>query len=119
MLASLVADLDERGTKLAFAELKSVVKRKLEAYELDEITDKILYFPTLNVAGKEYRARFGTDWGDTDFPATWPPPEGAPPIDGSEHEAGHEAGHEAEHAAERGAEDAAATAPDEFEGGAV
>ena len=119
MLADLVTDLADRGTTLAFAELKSVVKRKLEAYELDEITDKILYFPTLNVAGKEYRARFGTDWGDTDFPATWPPPEGAPPIDGSEHEAGHEAGHEAEHAAERGAEDAAATAPDEFEGGAV
>lgn len=119
MLADLVTDLEGRGTTLAFAELKSVVKRKLEAYELDEITDKILYFPTLNVAGKEYRARFGTDWGDTDFPATWPPPEGAPPIDGSEHEAGHEAGHEAEHAAERGAEDAAATAPDEFEGGAV
>ena len=115
MLADLVTDLADRGTTLAFAELKSVVKRKLEAYELDEITDKILYFPTLNVAGKEYRARFGTDWGDTDFPATWPPPEGAPPIDGSEHEAGHEA----EHAAERGAEDAAATAPDEFEGGAV
>ncbi len=119
MLADLVTDLEDRGTTLAFAELKSVVKRKLEAYELDEITDKILYFPTLNVAGKEYRAQFGTDWGDTDFPATWPPPEGAPPIDGSEHEAGHEAGHEAEHAAERGAEDAAATAPDEFEGGAV
>ena len=115
MLADLVTDLADRGTTLAFAELKSVVKRKLEAYELDEITDKILYFPTLNVAGKEYRARFGTDWGDTDFPATWPPPEGAPPIDGSEHEAGHEA----EHAADRGAEDAAATAPDEFEGGAV
>ena len=119
MLADLVTDLEDRGTTLAFAELKSVVKRKLEAYELGEITDKILYFPTLNVAGKEYRAQFGTDWGDTDFPATWPPPEGAPPIDGSEHEAGHEAGHEAEHAAERGAEDAAATAPDEFEGGAV
>ena len=119
MLADLVTDLADRGTTLAFAELKSVVKRKLEAYELDEITDKILYFPTLNVAGKEYRAQFGTDWGDTDFPATWPPPEGAPPIDGSEHEAGHEAGHEAEHAADRGAEDAAATAPDEFEGGAV
>ena len=111
MLADLVTDLADRGTTLAFAELKSVVKRKLEAYELDEITDKILYFPTLNVAGKEYRARFGTDWGDTDFPATWPPPEGAPPIDGSEHESEHEA--------ERGAEDAAATAPDEFEGGAV
>lgn len=111
MLADLVTDLEDRGTTLAFAELKSVVKRKLEAYELDEITDKILYFPTLNVAGKEYRARFGTDWGDTDFPATWPPPEGAPPIDGSEHESEHEA--------ERGAEDAAATAPDEFEGGAV
>ena len=119
MLADLVTDLADRGTTLAFAELKSVVKRKLEAYELDEITDKILYFPTLNVAGKEYRARFGTDWGDTDFPATWPPPEGAPPIDGSEHEAGHEAEHAADRGAERGAEDAAATAPDEFEGGAV
>ncbi len=76
MLAELVVDLEEQGTTLAFAELKSVVKGKLEAYELDEVTEKILYFPTLNVAGKAYRAQFGTDWGDTEFPAMWPLPEG-------------------------------------------
>ena len=80
MLADLVTDLDAGGTTLAFAELKSVVKGKLEAYELDAITEKILYFPTLNVAGKAYRAQFGTNWGDTDFPAVWPLPDGAEPA---------------------------------------
>ncbi len=80
MLASLVADLDERGTKLAFAELKSVVRGKLEAYALDGVIDNVLYFPTLNAAGKAYRAQFGTDWGDTDFPAVWPPPPGSVPA---------------------------------------
>ena len=80
MLADLVTDLDAGGTTLAFAELKSVVKGKLEAYELDAITEKILYFPTLNVAGKAYRAQFGTNWGDTDFPAVWPLPDGAVPA---------------------------------------
>ena len=73
-------DLDERGTKLAFAELKSVVRGKLEAYALDGVIDNVLYFPTLNAAGKAYRAQFGTDWGDTDFPAVWPPPPGSVPA---------------------------------------
>lgn len=81
MLADLVGDLGERGTTLAFAELKSVVKGKLEAYELAEITDQIRYFPTLNVAGKVYRAEYGTDWGDTEFPAVWPLPEGSVPVE--------------------------------------
>ena len=80
MLASLVADLDERGTKLAFAELKSVVRGKLEAYALDGVIDNVLYFPTLNAAGKAYRTQFGTNWGDTDFPAVWPPPPGSVPA---------------------------------------
>ena len=74
MLASLVADLDERGTKLAFAELKSVVRGKLEAYALDGVIDNVLYFPTLNAA------QFGTDWVDTAFPAFWPPPPGSVPA---------------------------------------
>ncbi len=83
MLADLVTDLADRGTTLAFAELKSVVKGKLEAYELQEATDKILYFPTLNVAGKAYHTQFGTDWGDTDFPAVWPVPNGGKASDSS------------------------------------
>ncbi len=83
MLADLVTDLAGRGTTLAFAELKSVVKGKLEAYELQEATDKILYFPTLNVAGKAYHTQFGTDWGDTDFPAVWPVPNGGKASDSS------------------------------------
>ena len=61
-----------------------MVKGKLEAYELEEITDKILYFPTLNVAGKAYRAQFGTNWGDTDFPEVWPLPEGSVPAEGAD-----------------------------------
>jgi high affinity sulfate transporter 1 len=77
MLADLVDDLAARGTTLAFAELKSVVRGKLAAYELPEVTERIRFFDTLNVAGKAYRAEFGTNWGDTDFPALWPPPPGA------------------------------------------
>ena len=77
MLADLVDDLAARGTTLAFAELKSVVRGKLAAYELPEVTERIRFFDTLNVAGKAYRAEFGTNWGDTDFPAVWPPPPGA------------------------------------------
>jgi high affinity sulfate transporter 1 len=77
MLADLVDDLAARGTTLAFAELKSVVRGKLAAYELPEVTERIRFFDTLNVAGKAYRAEFGTNWGDTDFPAVWPRPPGA------------------------------------------
>ncbi len=76
MLADLVDDLAARGTTLAFAELKTVVRGKLAAYELPEVTERIRFFDTLNVAGKAYRAEFGTNWGDTDFPALWPPPPG-------------------------------------------
>ena len=83
MLADLVDDLAARGTTLAFAELKTVVRGKLAAYELPEVTERIRFFDTLNVAGKAYRAEFGTNWGDTDFPALWPPPPGAgePPAE--------------------------------------
>ena len=57
-----------------------MVRGKLEAYALDGVIDNVLYFPTLNAAGKAYRAQFGTDWGDTDFPAVWPPPPGSVPA---------------------------------------
>ncbi len=80
MLADLVGDLEARGTTLCFAELKSVVRKKLEAYEVPEVTDKIRYFDTLNVAGKAYRTAYGTNWGDTEFPAVWPLPEGSAPL---------------------------------------
>ncbi|MFZ1286712.1 MAG: sulfate permease [Candidatus Phosphoribacter sp.] len=102
MLGELVSDLKAQGTTLCFAELKSVVRGKLEAYELPGVTDKIRYFDTLNAAGKVYRAEFGTNWGDADFPPVWPLPGGQsaptePDETETEHEAEHESDHEAEH----------------------
>ncbi|HRW19195.1 MAG TPA: sulfate permease [Dermatophilaceae bacterium] len=72
MLAELVDELAEHGTTLAFAELKSVVRTKLERYEVAGTVDKILFFPTLNVASKEFRARYGTDWGSAVQPVEQP-----------------------------------------------
>jgi MFS superfamily sulfate permease-like transporter len=71
MLTDLVDDLHGRGTQLVFAELKSLVRGKLEQYGL---TERLVFFPTLNSAGKEYRRLFGTRWGVTDPPPVWPVP---------------------------------------------
>jgi len=95
MLADLVGDLERQGTLLCFAELKSRVRGKLESYELAEITGRIRYFDTLNAAGKVYRAEFGTNWGDTDFPPVWPLPEGSAPPVGEEADDESETGHPA------------------------
>ncbi len=74
MLTDLVDDLHGRGTQLVFAELKSLVRGKLEQYGLSGLTERLVFFPTLNSAGKEYRRLFGTRWGVTDPPPVWPVP---------------------------------------------
>jgi MFS superfamily sulfate permease-like transporter len=63
MLVGLVDDLAAHGTHLVFAELKDPVRAKLDRYDLPTL-DRITHFPTLNTAGKAYRAAFGTDWDD-------------------------------------------------------
>lgn len=84
MLAELIDDLAERDTTLVFAELKDPVRTKLEAYELPSVLERLLFFPTLNKAGKAYREAFGTDWDDdepTDEPAVPAPrPDPDPQI---------------------------------------
>jgi hypothetical protein len=72
-----------------------LLARTIDAGELAEITGRIRYFDTLNAAGKVYRAEFGTNWGDTDFPPVWPLPEGSAPPVGEEADDESETGHPA------------------------
>jgi len=62
MLLELVDDLAAHDTRLVFAELKDPVRAKLEQYGLTSLITRIAFYPTLNTAGKAYRAEFGTDW---------------------------------------------------------
>ncbi|WP_035853314.1 SulP family inorganic anion transporter [Cryptosporangium arvum] len=62
MLADLDEELDARGISLVFAELKTPVRAKIDAYGLTRTIDPAHFFPTLEDAVAAYRARTGTDW---------------------------------------------------------
>ena len=53
MLADLISDLDARGVRLVFAELKDPVRAKVRKFGLDTQLDDSRVFPTLTIAVKE------------------------------------------------------------------
>lgn len=69
MLAEPDRTLNATGTRLAFAELKTPVRRKIEKYELATIIDPTHFFPTITTAVKAYQQQFGSEWtGDEHQP---------------------------------------------------
>lgn len=64
MLEELDKELSARGAELAFAELKDPVKDRLARYGLGERIGRDFFFPTIGVAVKAYRDRYGIDWVD-------------------------------------------------------
>ncbi len=66
MLHDLDEELNAAGTNLVFAELKDLVRAKLERYELIGPLDPGHFFPTLDAALDSFRDRTGAEW----MPAT-------------------------------------------------
>jgi len=62
MLADLDRELATGGTRLVLAELKDVVRQKIERYELVDALDPSRYFPTVRAAVEAYRAETGASW---------------------------------------------------------
>jgi high affinity sulfate transporter 1 len=60
MLAELDEELNARGIKLVFAELKTPVRNKIERYRLSPVIDR--FSPTLEDAVAAYRAQTNVDW---------------------------------------------------------
>jgi MFS superfamily sulfate permease-like transporter len=71
MLVDLDAELNAAGTSLVFAELKDLVRAKLERYELIGPLDPGHFFPTLDAAIEAFRRQTGAAW-------TQPEPSAAP-----------------------------------------
>jgi MFS superfamily sulfate permease-like transporter len=63
-LADLLGDLEARGVRLAFAELKGGVWDQLKAYGLAERIGDRYRFPTVGTAVKGYVGETGTRWVD-------------------------------------------------------
>jgi high affinity sulfate transporter 1 len=62
MLAELDQELNAAGVSLVFAELKHVVRTKLERYELIGPLDPDHFFDTLDAAVEAFRAQTGAEW---------------------------------------------------------
>jgi high affinity sulfate transporter 1 len=62
MLADLDEELNAAGTSLVFAELKEVVRAKLERYELIGPLDPAHFYSTLDAALEAYREQTGAEW---------------------------------------------------------
>jgi high affinity sulfate transporter 1 len=65
MLDDLIAELDGRGRRFVFAELKDPVRAKLDAYGLEPAVPDDRFFPTLTSAVKACRVTTGQDWHAT------------------------------------------------------
>ena len=70
MLADLIGDLDARGVRLVFAELKDPVRAKVRKFGLDTQLDDSRIFPTLTIAVEECQRATSAKWS--------PPNEGTP-----------------------------------------
>jgi MFS superfamily sulfate permease-like transporter len=64
MLDELITELDGRGIRLRFAELKDPVKDRLRRYGLYQRLGDEAYFPTVGTAVDGYVATSGIDWVD-------------------------------------------------------
>jgi MFS superfamily sulfate permease-like transporter len=66
MLEDLDLALNEKGVSLVFAELKDLVRRKIERYELTRTIDPEHFFPTLDVAIEAFRRETDATWARDD-----------------------------------------------------
>jgi high affinity sulfate transporter 1 len=62
MLADLDEELNAAGTNIVFAELKHLVRAKLERYELIGPLNPAHFFPTIDAAVEAFRRETGADW---------------------------------------------------------
>ncbi len=74
MLEALDEELHAKGVHLVFAELKDVVRLKIQKYDDGWFTDRASFYPTTKSAVKAYRAAFSVvdppDDGATSIPPT-------------------------------------------------
>jgi MFS superfamily sulfate permease-like transporter len=59
MLEDLDGELDAKGVHLVFAELKDVVRLKIQRYDDAWFNDRAAFYPTTKSAVKAYRAAYG------------------------------------------------------------
>jgi MFS superfamily sulfate permease-like transporter len=64
MLQELDGWLNERGISLVFAEMKDLVRRKIERYELTRTINAAHFFATLDSAVAQYVVETGAVWPD-------------------------------------------------------
>ena len=62
MLLELVSDLEDRTTRLVFAEMKDPVRGKIDRYGLTRAIEPRHFFPTIAAAVAAYRAQYGGEW---------------------------------------------------------
>jgi MFS superfamily sulfate permease-like transporter len=62
MLEELEDDLEQAGTRLVFAELKDVVRHKMESYELTRTLTEDHFYPTVHSAVDAYEEAHGALW---------------------------------------------------------
>ncbi len=79
MIQELDAELEARGVEIAFAELKDPVKDRLRRYGLQKQIGHELFFPTLGVAVKTFREKFGVDFEDWEEAETTRAPDADAP----------------------------------------
>lgn len=73
MLRELDEDLEARGIRLVFAELKDPVHHKLDRYELPGLRGADRFFPTITQAVKAFQASTGAAWESPESQADRPP----------------------------------------------
>ena len=64
VLGELAGELERRGIRLAFAELKGPVKDRLRRYGLFERVGEESFYPTIGLAVRAHVAERGIDWRD-------------------------------------------------------
>ena len=64
VIGDIAAELERRGIRLAFAELKGPVKDKLRRYGLVERIGEECFYPTIGLAVHAHVAEHGIDWRD-------------------------------------------------------
>jgi len=64
VLGEILAELDRRGIRLAFAELKGPVKDTLRRYGLMERIGEERFYPTIGLAVRAHVAEHAVDWRD-------------------------------------------------------
>ncbi len=64
VLGELAGELERRGIRLAFAELKDPVKDRLRRFGLFERVGEECFYPTIGLAVRAHVAERGIDWRD-------------------------------------------------------